>query len=331
MVAHTGEARITTGGTRSVGIIRVDGGTLRGEGGPSNPRLVIPVEVRMASRPKASVVALVRLVATLSTAEHSPDSVVGSPASCDLTDGFPCRSVEWGETSHRLDLPFVLTPYQVAMLEACRHAAPSETFVLHLRLEGTVAGVRASNEVSPGGAAEDESPWETGLGMYTQLFPFWQSRIDPLRLEVELSTWVRDVLPGLGLDRSRLVEVAFPPALSGGESAAREWDKAREAFDARRYRDCIERCRGVIRLWVDVLDASTKRPVATIIAERQGWPNGDPRHLLIDKLWRAATDFANLPHHPEASGSDLFEVGAAEARLFLLLIATLSEYLGATR
>ena len=68
-----------------------------------------------------------------------------------------------------------------------------------------------------------------------------------------------------------------------------------------------------------------------IAAERQGWPDGDPRHLLFDTLWRTATDFANLPHHPEAMGSDLFEVAAAEARLFLLLIATLSEYQGATR
>ena len=331
-MAQTGEARITTGSTRSVGVIRVEGGALRGEGGPASPRLVIPVEVRMAARPKASAVALIKLAATLSTAEHvPPDSVVGSPASCDLIDGFPCRSVDWGETGHRVDLVFALTPHQVAMLEVFRHAAPSEVFVLHLRLEGTVAGVRAYNEVPPGGGAADDSPWEIGLGMYTQLFPFWQSRVDPLRVEVEPSTWVRDVLPGFGLNRSRLVEVAFPPALPGGSSAAQEWDKAREALDARRYRDCVERCRGVIRLWVDALGASAKRPVATIVAERQGWPDGDPRHMLFDTLWRAATDFANLPHHPEAMGSDLFEVGAAEARLFLLLIATLSEYLGATR
>jgi hypothetical protein len=277
------------------------------------------------------MVAVIKVTATLATAEHAPpNSVIGSPTSCDLMDGFPCRSVLWGEITHRVDLTFGLTPHQVAVLEASRHAAPSNTFTLHLRLEGVVAGLRGYNEVVPGGAGADESPWEIGLGMYAQLFPFWQTRIDPLRVEVEPSTWVRDVLPGLGLDRARLIEVALPPALPGGANAAREWDKAREALDARRYRDCVERGRGVIRLWVDALGATAKRPVATIVAERQGWPEGDPRHTLLDTLWRAATDFANLPHHPEAMGSDLFEVGPAEARMFLLLLATLSEYLGAT-
>src|SRR5205807_1483467 len=105
VMAWTGEARITPGSTRAVGIIRADGAALRGEGGPANPRLVIPLEVRMASRSKDSMVALVKLAATLSTAEHAPpNSVVGSPTSCDLMDGLPCRSVDWGETSQRVDL-----------------------------------------------------------------------------------------------------------------------------------------------------------------------------------------------------------------------------------
>jgi hypothetical protein len=330
-MAGNSEARITTGTIGPVGTIRADGSMVRGEGGRANPRLVLPLEVRMSTRPKDSIVAVIKLAATLATAEHAPPaSVVGSPSSCDLMDGFPCRSVDWGEMNHRIDLAFWLTPDQVGALERCRHAAPSQTFPLYLRLDGVVAGLLAYNELAPGAAATEDSPWEAGLGMYAQLFPFWQTRIDQLRVEIDTSRWVRDVLPGLGLDQSRLIEVTLPPPLPSGDNAAHEWDQARKAFDARRYRDCIERSRGVIRLWISALGATKERTVAMIIAERQQWPDGDPRRALLDSLWRTVTDFSNLPHHPETTGSEPFEAGPAEARLFLMLIATLSEYLGAT-
>jgi hypothetical protein len=56
--------------------------------------------------------------------------------------------------------------------------------------------------------------------------PFWSTRVEPLWINVEQTTWIRQVLPGVGHDASRLVEIDFPQALPGHPGAAVEWDKA---------------------------------------------------------------------------------------------------------
>jgi hypothetical protein len=58
---------------------------------------------------------------------------------------------------------------------------------------------------------------------------------------------------------------------------------------------------------------------------RQGWPEGDIRRDLLDTLWKEIGDVANAPHHPEGDvNAELFD--ARDARLILLLTATLSKY-----
>lgn len=70
--------------------------------------------------------------------------------------------------------------------------------------------------------------------MHVQLQPFWNASIAQVPIQIEPSAWVRDVLPGLGYDRMRLMEVTFPPPLPEHPSAAVQFDKARLAFDQRR-------------------------------------------------------------------------------------------------
>jgi hypothetical protein len=54
----------------SIGQISVDGTVVRGEGGPINPQLVVPLEVQLDNQPEEAPLALGRLRATLGTDEH---------------------------------------------------------------------------------------------------------------------------------------------------------------------------------------------------------------------------------------------------------------------
>jgi hypothetical protein len=143
---------------------------------------------------------------------------------------------------------------------------------------------------------------------------------------VEQSLWVLDVLPGLDYDRSRLIEIPFPPPLPEHSNAAAEWEKAQRAFDERRYGDCISECRDLLAMWRDRLGATKERRVASVIAERRRGAEKDGRRKFLDTIWQAATDLVNLPHHPEGQPTDQ-RFDAADARLLLLLVASLSAYL----
>jgi hypothetical protein len=114
---------------------------------------------------------------------------------------------------------FFLTPAELEDTEQRRHAAAGDILMLYLGLDAIVAGIKNYNSVGPNGPSE-ETPWDHGYGIFSQVLPFWTSQVPPLVVAIEQSTWVRDVLPGLGYDRSRLIELRFPPPLPDHLSAA---------------------------------------------------------------------------------------------------------------
>ena len=149
-----------------------------------------------------------------------------------------------------------------------------------------------------------------------------------LPLAIEHTTWIERVLPGLGYDQRRLLEVSLPPPLPNHGSAASEFDKAKRAIAERRYTDCVAACRGLIGIWEQALGSTRARPVATVVAERLGWESTDLRRRFVDDLWKAANDISNVPHHPEGQTSAPQPVDARDARLLFFLVTGLSEYLG---
>jgi hypothetical protein len=301
----------------------VDGGGVRGEGGPLHPQLVVPLTIEMASMPAEAMVATIWVRCTLLTMAI-PRSVVTQPATEMLMEGFPARSLPHGAPSHTAQLRFFLTPSELEALERHRHAASGDPFMLYLGVEAVVAGLRTHNQVNPGQPIEP-SAWDHSFGLVSEVLPFWNTRIEPVWVGIEQSTWIREVLPGLGYDGSRLIEIDFPPSLPDHPSAAGEWDKARRAFDERRYGDCVAECRDVLSMWNRQLGATKTRPLATVIGEKRGWPAGDSRLAFLDAVWKAATDVMNVPHHPEGrTAAQQFE--AADARLMLLVTAALSGY-----
>ena len=263
---------------------------------------------------------------------ENPATRIGLVDSHDLIDNMACRSIPSGNTTTLVDLRFPLTLPLVERLEAARHASPEEEFVAHVHLDGVVAWLRTTHGEAPlpGETIEDTQPgglW--GLGLHSEVSLFWLAKIDPLRLAIDTSSWVRNVLPGLGYDRVRLLEIIFPPPLPPVGNAARQFDAARKALEAKRYSDCLSATRGVISAWNRYLDATKSNPVQDVLGNRLGWEADDPRRALLQGLWKTLTDFANVPHHPEGQRhGQPFDAGPADAELQLMLIAVVSEYLG---
>ena len=212
-------------------------------------------------------------------------------------------------------------------LERRRHASRGDIFNLYLQLEPTVIGLKSFSRRQPGSTPEPRI-WDHKYGEYAELAVFWAANQPPaLRVDVETSTWVRSVLPGLGHDRVRLIEVTLPPALPEQPNAAAEFDRARAALDTRRYDDAVVACRGLLRMWASQFGATKSKPAATVVAEQLGWTEDDGRRRLLDALWKATTGFVNTPHHPENTTATA-ALDMRDARLFVLLTAVLSEYLG---
>jgi hypothetical protein len=318
-----------TVGTRGVGSISIDGASVTGERGGLHPQLVIPLTIELDSRMRDSKIAVTSLRAELGTDQYvSPQKTVGAPVSEALLNGFPVTS-QTQAPGHRLDLRFQLSFAEVEHLERQRQASRVDGLSLYLRLQPVVSAMRVHNELQPGQVPAATSWSATELGMFAELFPFWYAQIPPLEVVIETSTWVNQVLPALGYDQLRLVEIRFPPPLPNHQSAAGEWDKARRALDEGRYGDAVSECRDVLSMWKNELKATNARPVALVIAEQHGWSEADPRRAFLDGLWKATVDLANSTHHPEGQ-SEAQQFLAEDARLMLLLTASLSEYVSHT-
>lgn len=151
-----------------------------------------------------------------------------------------------------------------------------------------------------------------------------------LRLEVETSSWVESVLPGLGYDRVRLVEIDLTQMPDEGVAPA-QFDKARREFDAGRYAECVATCRAIRHAWERALDATTQqRPIAKALAEQLGRSDSDWPYTVLKKMWAGYADMTNAPHHPEQTPKPR-PVTAADAKFCLLATLALSEYVDQLR
>jgi hypothetical protein len=324
-MAQVNKSGISLGSGRTIGSMSVDGGMIRGVGGPVRPQLVVPLTIQMNPMQEESTLAVCSLSAMLSTDMNAlPHQMICQPISKSLVPNFYARSIPHGPHDHRVELRFFLTLAEVEDVELRRHAAGGDVFTLYLGLEVVVAGLRNFNTYGPGQAPEP-TPWDVRYGIFSDVRPFWTAQVSPVWVQIEQSTWVRDVLPGLGHDRVRLIEMTLPPPLPEHTSAAAQFDRARRALDERRYGACISECRGLLNMWELQLRATSKRRVAEVVGDDRSWPAGDIRRGLLDVLWKEVGDVASAPHHPEGNvDAELF--GERDARLVLLLTAALSEY-----
>lgn len=310
---------------RIVGSMWVDGGAIRGDGGILQPQLIVPLTIEMGPMPEEAMVATVWVRARLLTDRSPGATPTTRPVTELLLDGFPARSLPGAANDHTVELRMFLTMTELAALENHRHATSTDPFMVYLGVDAVVAGMRTYNELKPG-EPQEPSAWHHQFGLLSEVLPFWNTRVDPLWISIEQTTWIRQVLPGIGYDASRLVEIDFPQALPGHPGAAIEWDKARRAYDERRYADSVAECRDLLFMWKRQLGATREKPLAAVVAERRHWPEQDGRRAFLDSVWKATTDISNAPHHPEGEASNQ-QLDAEDARLVLILTAALSAYL----
>jgi hypothetical protein len=217
-------------------------------------------------------------------------------------------------------LRFFLTQAEVEDIEALRHGTNADVFTLYLDLDVVVAGLKSHNKTGA-----EQTSWDSRFGMFSEVLPFWTVQVQPLQINIEQSSWVNNVLPGLGYDQLRLVELKFPPPLPDHGNAAVQFDKAKRALDGRRYDDCIKECRGLLKMWEKQYGANANDPIADIVARDRQWADGDDRRELIFTLWQRVSKIVSVPHHSEGEASLAFD--RRDAKLVLVLVAGLSEYL----
>lgn len=261
----------------------------------------------------------------------NPATHIGLPSTIDLLRGLPVRSVPGGSSPYVVDMRFQLSMAAVHRLEAARHASPDDAFLLSIRFEGPLVWLHhtyGEARVSPRQPVmtDEDDPFQAQLGLHSMFSHFWTTDFDRLNLAVESSVWISKVLPGLGIDHVRLLEVAFPPGLPDIGNAAKAFDEAQRAFHARRYEDCIGKCRGIIQAWNKQLSATKQQHLSQIVGDRLRWPADDPRRKILDALWQSLLDAGNAPHHPDVLDA-LYQPTAHDARLHLMMTAVISEYL----
>lgn len=315
-----------------VGSVELKEGQVGGEGGPHDPRLVLPLKVTMNPRPAGEMIALIHLNCSLhlvaSGASAFDNNQTGPSVSVDLLPGFPCRSLPDGPNESEVALRLPLRPSLVARIESHRHAMGGKDFTAVLRIRGTAAWVTGTgNNVASRPGSTDPSvtadhPFPIGMDRFSFLAPFWNCRIEDISVRIHESHWVDSVLPGLGLDRLRLVEVALPA--SGGplpDGMVKHFDAARKDYDSGRYRECVQKCRDVRYDVEGAVRADTGMGVADGVARKVGLDMKGPEHAFLDTCWKALADLTNAANHLKD------EFGAPDARACLILTAVVVEYL----
>lgn len=312
------------------GTVSCDGGEVRGEGGSSNPQLVLPLTFRMANHPDQTMMAISQLKGWLDTENREESSAaLCPPVVIDLVGGphgYVVHTQSVGQASTVIEFRCYLSPAQVSELENRRHGVTANPFVLYLKLLPIIVGLRVSDHLPSNQRPNILGPWPSEYGTHSGSVVFWTAEIDVVRVSVESSRWATHVLPGLGYDQLRLIEVALPPPLPDQPAAAAQFDNAKVALDSRRYEDSVGACRGLLQLWNAKLGSSRNKPLGTVVGDEWGWSADDSRRAWLSKLWTVMTDFANGPHHPEGQ-SDVLWLDHRDARLTLMITALLSEYL----
>jgi hypothetical protein len=317
---------ILVGTNVSIGKVSVDTSRIMADGGPTRPHLAVPIQIGLSRRDEGDgQLAIAAVTARLCEVEHGPSqSDVCSPVTAAFLSTMQFVSQKYDPHPNDTFLRFPVTSLEVAALEARRHSRPGDLNVtLYLALDLEVIGLQLF-----GAGNEHANPWGERLGL--GFFPghFWQTMVQPLTLQIAQQTWVEKVLPGLGYDRLRLVELTLPPALPGHASAGGEFDKAKRALDERRYGDCVAACRGLVNIWNRTNEATRTEPMSDVVGKRRGWSADDQRRSLLDGTWKAVTDAVNSSVHPEGEeGAQEFD--AHDARFIFNLVAVLSEYLDA--
>jgi hypothetical protein len=320
-------------GNINIGEVSVQGDQVRGEGGPFDPRLMFPVSVTLQPRPERQAFTLLDVTGSLHPTGTTPSGAnrIGPAVTVPLArEQMRFRTFPQASQTQGFELRIPLTPPLVAMLEAQRHASVDKVFRAVLHLLPTIGWLYETGN-SFGRDRTPDGPMgelDVNLGMYSRFALLWTTHIEDLTVEVPASSWVELVLPGLGLDKLRLLEVVLPSAsnlVPAGVVAS--FDGARRDYDLGDYRGCIEKCRYVRDALVGHLGATRDHRLGDIVADRRGLPADAPVRAFLNGVWRGWWDLTNAGHHVPAQQA----FTSADAQACLMTAALILSYLGQMR
>lgn len=319
---------ISLSGSKTIGEVDLDTDQITGEGGPADPRLKLPLKIMLYTRPAGAMLALTELACSLhSKSPTFENNQIGPTMTVNLKSGFPFRGLPGTPSPMTQEVRFRLGQAVIAQFERQRLQQVDHAFYAYLRLQPTVAWLRQEGDPvldEPG--ASGFPPQQKNL--FTRLDYCWDAKIGDLAVQVPASVWVQQVLPGLGYDQLRLVEIALPVAdgLLPTEIIG-YYDAARRHFDLGNYRDAIAGCRDVRNAVERHLAATPAHRVGDVVADRLGLAVDAPQRAILNATWEALRLATNAAHHIPA-GPRLME---ADARMSLHLTAILLEYIAQLR
>lgn len=316
------EALITIASTQ-VGRLTADPLRVAGLGGPIDPTLVVTLDVRLdPHQPGAPTLALHWLEARLRLPGSPPGTPRFGPIAFRYTGALGHATIHSlpSAASRTLEISFPLSERQVRAFEELAHRSNSDQVEIAISFVGVVCAVGGGGPLTLRG---DEGSGYLAGNVY-DLRPIAETRIGDLGIQVPREHWAKAILPGLGLDRLRLVAVRLPDHDPFPEAVITRFDAARHEYDAGRYEQSIIQLRKVREAVEKTLHASRANTIADQLAARLGWARGrlDP----FDEIWTALRAITNEAAHADDQPPRPYH--PAEARGAILLAATALEYLG---
>jgi hypothetical protein len=300
----------------------VDPARISGTGGPWSPLLIVPLDLVMSAQTKERTLVVEELVAELWAGTNGQAPVqLGAPYRINGSSGRngQLRSYPHGATTDAQQLRFRVTPDELRGLEQHAHRQAPAPLALELRFQVHVAWARRSFGAV---GADEVADFPSNFGFFNELLPLAQCDAENLTVQLSRERLAEEILPGLGLDRLRLVAVQFPPQISVPRFHER-FDFARMHFDAFRYEEAVAGCRDARKLVEQALAATSKEPVAVKAAQVAGLTADAPAVLFLDGVWRSLADLTNEAKHGERG----HRYAAAEARAALVTLAAAVELL----
>jgi hypothetical protein len=314
--------------TTLLGSIAIDGAEVAGIGDLVAPQLVVPFVVRLNNQPREAAVALLELRARLSMPRSEGALVLSSAERRWLGGPSGLRQTfDHGSHDYQEEWQFPLHGASVRPLErAGAQTAPGDV-ALKLDIEATAAWIaRTWNNIPPDPNAV-APPAASRYGLMADLQFLETVTVGDLTIYVPRERWAEAVLPGLGLQRTRLVAVRLPPEDRFGTTRIpKRFDAARRALDAGRFEECIRDCRQIREIVQRRLIGSGAGRVATAIARRRGLPEDAPQIRFLGEAWTSLVTITNAAVHDDPDEEQTL-FAATDARSCLLLTAVLLEHL----
>jgi hypothetical protein len=311
-----------------VGTISADPDRVVSAGGALNPTLVVPLEVALERHTDGEpTLGLNWLEARLGLPGGSPGAwpMIG-PTSFRFTGALGHATIHSLPVVSRRELPidFALTEGQVRALEDLAHVSRGDSVPITLSFSGLLCQVVEGSPVTLR-QGRGTSAARHQVGNLYDLRPIAETRIGELTIPIARERWAKEIIPGFGVDRLRMVAVRFP---SGGSTTApivQRFDEAVREYDAGRYEQALGKLRKLREAVEKSFGAVGSRPLADIMAERRGWTQSQV--ASFDRVWKALIDITNESVHGDEHPPRVYD--HSEARLAIMVAAAALECLSA--